>query len=184
MSLTPESSHLTTFIILFGWFCFTRLPFGINSTPEHFQCQIAEILQDMEGVVCHMDDILVHARTHEEHRQRLQKVLLCLQESSLTLIAEKCQRTEVKFLVQIIDDNGIRPDPGKIAAIQNISERLYCGFGTTTIPEHQSIGSLTGTITPSCLILSNSALPLGKRGAGTRRSAVNAKDFAPSFVKT
>ena len=83
---------------------------------------IAKILQDMEGVVYHMDDILVHARTHEEHRQHLQKVLLCLQESGLTLNAEKCQRTEVKFLGQIIDDNGICPDPGKIAAIQNVSE--------------------------------------------------------------
>ena len=76
----------------------------------------------MEGVVCHMDDILVHARTHEEHRQCLQKVLLCLHESTLNLNAEKCQRTEVKFLGQIIDDNGIRPDPGKIAAMQNVSE--------------------------------------------------------------
>ena len=84
---------------------------------------IAKILQDMEGVDYHMDDILVHARTHEEHhRERLQKVLLCLQESGLTFNAEKCQRTEVKFLGQIIDDNGIRPDPGKIAAIQNVSE--------------------------------------------------------------
>ena len=54
---------------------------------------------------------------------------------------------------------------------------LSCGFGTTTIPEHQFVGSLTGTITPSCLILSNSALTLGKRGTGTRRSAVNAKGF-------
>ena len=76
----------------------------------------------MEGVICHMDDISVHARTHEEHRQRLQKVLLCLQEFSFTLNAEKCQRTEVKFLGQIIDDNGICPDPSKIAAIQNVSE--------------------------------------------------------------
>ena len=84
---------------------------------------MAEILQDMEGVICHMDDILVHARTHEEHRQCLQNVLLCLQETGLTLNAEKCQffQTEVKFLGQIIDGNGIRPDPGKIAAI-NVSE--------------------------------------------------------------
>ena len=63
----------------------------ITSSLENFQCQIAEILQDMEGVICHMDDILVHAITHEEHRQRLQNVLLCLQESGLTLNAEKCQ---------------------------------------------------------------------------------------------
>ena len=85
---------------------------------------MAEILQDMEGVVCRMYDILAHARNHEEHGQCLQKVLLCLQESGLTLNAEKCQffRTKVKFLGQIIDDNGICPDPGKIVAIQNVSE--------------------------------------------------------------
>ena len=59
---------------------------------------------------------------------------------------------------------------------------LSCGFGTTTIPEHQSVGYLTGTITPSCLILSNSALNLGKRDTGTWCSAVNAKGFAPSFI--
>ena len=45
-----------------------------------------------------------------------------MQESGLTLNAEKCQFTEVKFLRQIIDDNGIRPDPDKIAAIQILSE--------------------------------------------------------------
>ena len=72
---------------------------------------MAEILQDMEGVVCHMDDILVHASNHEEYKQRLQKVLLCLQESGLTFNAKKCQFFR-KFLGQIIDDNGIRPDPG------------------------------------------------------------------------
>ena len=34
-------------------------------------------------------------------------------------------QTEVKFLGEIIDDNGFRPDPGKIAAIQNVSEHKY-----------------------------------------------------------
>ena len=122
--LSPESSLLTTFITPFGRFCFQRLPFGITSAPEHFQCQMAEILQDMEGVVCHMDDILVHGKNHDEHGRRLKSVLHRLQESGLTLNAEKCEflQTEVKFLGQIIDDKGIHPDPAKIAAIQNISE--------------------------------------------------------------
>ena len=60
--ITPESSHLTTFITPFGKFYFTRLPFRITSAPEHFQCQMADILQDMEVVICHMDDILVPAK--------------------------------------------------------------------------------------------------------------------------
>ena len=87
ISLTPESSRLTTFITPFGRFCFTRLPFGITFTPEHFQCQMAEILQDMEGVVCHMDDILVHAKNHEEHRQCLQKSFFaCKNPASLSML--------------------------------------------------------------------------------------------------
>ena len=107
--LSPESSLLTTFITPFGHFCFRRLPFGITSAPEHFQCQMAEILQDMEGVVCHMDDILVHGKNNDEHGRRLKAVLHRLQESGLTLNAQKCEflRTEVKFLGQIIDDKGI-----------------------------------------------------------------------------
>ena len=46
--LSPELSLLTTFITPFGHFCFRRLPFGITSAPEHFQCQMTKILQDME----------------------------------------------------------------------------------------------------------------------------------------
>ena len=61
---------------------------------------MAEILQDLEGVVCHMDDRLVHGRNQKEHQMHLKLVLQCLQHSGLTLNAEKCQfsQTKVKFL--------------------------------------------------------------------------------------
>ena len=49
-----------TFITLFGRFCFNRLSFGITSAPEHFQHRMSEILQDMDGAVYLMDDILVN----------------------------------------------------------------------------------------------------------------------------
>ena len=32
---------------------------------------MAEILQDMNGIVCHMDDILVHGKNHDEHGEDL-----------------------------------------------------------------------------------------------------------------
>ena len=47
----PESILLTTFITPFGRFYFNRLPFGITSAPEHFQCRMSEILGDLKGVV-------------------------------------------------------------------------------------------------------------------------------------
>ena len=36
--LSPSSCLLTTFITLMGRYCFNKLPFGISSAPEHFQC--------------------------------------------------------------------------------------------------------------------------------------------------
>ena len=83
--LASDSALLTTFITPFGRFCFHRLPFGITSAPEHFQRHMSEALQGLSGVVCMMDDILVHGRTKEEHDKRLTKVLQRLQGTGVTL---------------------------------------------------------------------------------------------------
>ena len=60
LPLDEESKLLTTFVTPFGRYCFNRLPFGISSAPEIFQRTMSEILKDVEGVICQMDDILVH----------------------------------------------------------------------------------------------------------------------------
>lgn len=57
--LAEESAKYTTFITPFGRFHFLRLPFGINSAPEHFQRVMAEVIDGLKGVVCHIDDLLV-----------------------------------------------------------------------------------------------------------------------------
>ena len=53
-------------------------------------------------------------------------------------------------------------------------------FGTTTMPEHHSVGCSTFSITPNCNILCNSASTLGKRGIATRLGVVNA--YGSQFV--
>lgn len=83
--LDPESAKLTTFITPFGRFCFHRLPFGITSAPEDFQKWMTEILGDIPGVVCLVDDILVTGRTQAEHDKRLRIVLTRLSKAGLTL---------------------------------------------------------------------------------------------------
>ena len=61
--LAKESQHFTTFITPFGQYCFQKLPFGSSSAPEHFQTQMCDILEREEGVLCHIDDILVFGHT-------------------------------------------------------------------------------------------------------------------------
>ena len=69
--LSPQSHYLTTFITPFGRYCFRRLPFGITSAPEHFQRRMTEILADLDGAVCLMDDILIYGETQQQHHERL-----------------------------------------------------------------------------------------------------------------
>ena len=64
---SEASRKLTTFITPFGRFCFNKLPFGISSAPEHFQKQMCNMLEGLEGVLCLADDVLVYGQNQEEH---------------------------------------------------------------------------------------------------------------------
>ena len=120
MPLEPESRLLTTFLTPFGRFCMNRLPFGISSAQEIFQRRMTHILKNIDGVICHMDDILVHASTQQTHDDRVRAVLSRLREAGLTL-NEKCEfsKGSVCFLGHIIDGQGIHADPQKVDAILN-----------------------------------------------------------------
>ena len=83
--LAKESRLLTTFITPYGRFCFNKLPFGISSAPEVFQRQMSDILSDLPGVLCHIDDIVVFGSTPEEHDSRLIAVLERLKAAGVTL---------------------------------------------------------------------------------------------------
>ena len=102
--LAEKSHHLTTFLMSFGRFCFNKIPFGLSSAPEHFQKRMNEILSGFPGVVCLIDDILIHGSTQEEHHKHLQAALECIQSAGATLNKEKCEfsKATIKFLGHII----------------------------------------------------------------------------------
>ncbi|KAL5479382.1 hypothetical protein EMCRGX_G022901 [Ephydatia muelleri] len=118
----PLAKHvqlLTTFITPFGRYCFTKLPFGISCAPELFQKRMSDILQDIEGKLCQMDDVLVFGSSQEEHDDRLKAVLKRIEEAGMTLNPDKCafSRHQIKFLGHIVDQRGIQADPEKTSAI-------------------------------------------------------------------
>ena len=127
--LSPESSLYTTFITPFGRFHFNRLPFGIASAPEHFQRRMSMIIDGLQGVVCHMDDVLIWGRDLQEHDIRLHTVLNKLQDAGVTLNMEKCElgKNEVKFLGHILSADGVQPDPDKVKAVMSMKEPSNTG---------------------------------------------------------
>lgn len=119
--LDEESKLLTTFVTPFGRFCFNRLPFGITSAPEVFQRAMSNILEGLDGVICHMDDVLIHGKTQQEHDIRVRAVLQRLKEAGITLNHVKCEFSQqsVKFLGHFIDKTGVKVDPNKTEAIRS-----------------------------------------------------------------
>ena len=116
--LDDESKLLTTFVTLFGRFCFNRLPFGISSAPEIFQRTMSKVLEGSEGTLCQVDDVLIHGVDQSEHDGRVRAVLHRLQEAGMTL-NDKCEfsRSSIRFIAHIIDSSGTHADPQKTTAV-------------------------------------------------------------------
>lgn len=81
-----------------------------------------EILAVVPGIVCLMDDILIHAKSQEEHNISLKMVLIRLQAAVLTLNTDKCQfsKSSLKSFGHIIDDQ--ESDQTQTSAIQRITQ--------------------------------------------------------------
>ena len=122
VNLSEESKLLTTFISPWGRYCFRRTPSGMSSAPEFYKRTMEKILHDLEGVVCLMDDLLVYKKNAAQQWSRLKKVLEKISAAGVTLKSE-CEFgcTSVKFLGHIISSEGIKADPEKVKATQEMA---------------------------------------------------------------
>ena len=120
-----------------GRYCFNKLPFGITSAPELFHKPMQRILERLQGVLCHMDDVLIFGASKEDHDRNLQAVLKRLEAAGATLNPTKCEfhKSSIKILGHVIDKDGIRADPSKLQAIiqmeapQSVTElRRFMGW--------------------------------------------------------
>ena len=123
--LDDESSLLTTFQGSNGRYCYNRMPFGIASGPEEYQRRQHEFLDGPRGVINIADDICVFGcgDTKEEadidHDRNLTNLLEKCSNYDLRLSAKKLQfkSPSVTFMGHKLTDNGVEPDPAKVAAI-------------------------------------------------------------------
>ena len=132
--LDEKSAELTVINTHQGLYQFKRLPFGLSSAPAIFQKFIEQLVRDIPGVACYLDDIMVTGRSEKEHLNNLQRTMDLLYSSGLRLKLQKCQDS-VTYLGHILDKEGVRPHPDKVKAItampdpQNQSElRSFLGM--------------------------------------------------------
>ena len=97
------------------------MPFGLTNAPAVFQNWLNDIFRDLldRGVLVYLDDILVYAKTREEHDAILTEVLKRMKENSLFARRDKCVflADEVEYLGHIVSTNGVKMDKSKIQSI-------------------------------------------------------------------
>jgi len=125
VSLDEESSFLTTFYTPFGLYRWLRMPFGIKSAPEEFQCRLDENLEGLENVAVIADDILIYGTgdTDEEAERSHDAAVIALfercRERGIKINKRKLRfkLDSVTYMGHTFSRNGVGPDPEKILAI-------------------------------------------------------------------
>lgn len=118
IELEKNSKQYTTINTHKGLYQYTRLCYGISSSPGIFQRMMDNILQGLQGVRVCVDDILVSGDSIAEHNTRLRKVLARLHSAGLKLKRSKC------FLGHKITEAGVEPLADKVKAIEEMERPM------------------------------------------------------------
>ena len=120
LMLHPASRAIATFSTPWGNMRPKRLIFGANSSQDAFDEVINRIFGDTEGCLNQRDDILVGAKTNEEHDKILEKVLRRAADYGITFSPEKCQfgTKEIDFYGYKFSGDGLIPADDKIKAVR------------------------------------------------------------------
>ena len=122
--LTKRSQELTAFRTPDGLFMYKRMPMGLKTASAMFCRFIDNVLGDLkwESVLTYIDDLLIASKTMTEHITILSTVFDRLDKANITLGAKKCHiaTDSVKFLGHIVSEDGVRPDPQKTLAIEQL----------------------------------------------------------------
>ncbi|CAG9128375.1 unnamed protein product [Plutella xylostella] len=126
IEVDPRDVEKTAFSTEEGHFEYLRMPFGLKNAPATFQRVMDNVLTGLTEDHClvYLDDIIIHASSLEEHELKLRNILKRLRDYNLKLQPDKCEflRKEVAYLGHIISDQGIKPNPDKIKAVQNFPQ--------------------------------------------------------------
>lgn len=111
----------TAFRTRYGLFEYLVMPFGLTNGPASFQHYINDALREYLDIFCtaYLDDILIYSNSLKEHKHHVRQVLQRLREFGLQADISKCEFhvQEVKYLGLIVSTEGIKMDPGKVAAV-------------------------------------------------------------------
>ncbi|XP_033095838.1 uncharacterized protein K02A2.6-like [Anneissia japonica] len=88
--LEDEAQEVVTINTHRGLYRYTRLPFGISSSPAIWQRFIEQVIAGLEGTCAIMDDVLVTGSSDTEHIMNLENLFERFNKYGVRVKAEKC----------------------------------------------------------------------------------------------
>jgi hypothetical protein len=123
IKIRPSDILKTAFSTRYGLYEYLVMSFRLTNAPAYFMYLMNSIFMPEldKFVVVFIDDILVYAKSKEEHADHLHVVLQRLREHSLYAKLSKCDFwiKEIKFLGHTISQAGMAVDPDKVQEVMN-----------------------------------------------------------------
>lgn len=125
IKMSLEDMEKTTFITPWGTFSYKVMHFVLKNVGEIYQRAMVTLFHDMihKEIEVYVNDMIAKSQMEEEHLIHLKKLFLRLREFKLKLNPNKCTFGVQlgKLLGFIVSQKGIKVDPDKVKAIQNMS---------------------------------------------------------------
>nr|CAB3446761.1 unnamed protein product [Digitaria exilis] len=124
ISLKEEDQIKTSFIIPYGVYCYTTMPFGLKNTGATYQRAIQGCLKDQlhRNVEAYVDDVVIKTRNPKDLIADLTETFDNLRKWRWKLNPAKCVFGVPfeKLLGFIVSERGIEANPEKIATIMDM----------------------------------------------------------------
>jgi len=121
LPLAKKSRSLTAFTVPgMGQYQYKVLAMGLKGGPGSFQRMMELTCKNLSNVIVYIDDLIVHTKSHAEHRKHLQELFDRLRHFKLKLNLSKCffGANNVSYLGYRLTPDGILPGTDKLLAIR------------------------------------------------------------------
>ncbi|MCO5601055.1 hypothetical protein L7F22_055172 [Adiantum nelumboides] len=123
--VNPADVPKTAFRTTFGLYEFLVMPFGLINAPATFNRMMDRIFRPLRHCVgIFFDDMIVFSKSEAKHMEHLRAVFEMLRKKRLVVNGKKIEffMEKIHFLGHIVSKDGVRMDPAKIKAIQDLPE--------------------------------------------------------------